>query len=44
MAASMASMSADVKFTPDQCRVLKQVGVDTTGICPPASKKKARPR
>ena len=25
---------AEVKFTPDQCRVLEQTGVDTTGLCP----------
>ena len=29
------AVNAEVKFTPDQCRVLRQVGVDTTGICPP---------
>jgi hypothetical protein len=32
--AAALSMSADVKFTRDQCRVLQQIGVDTTGICP----------
>jgi hypothetical protein len=30
----MLLSSADVKFTASQCAVLKQVGVDTTGLCP----------
>jgi hypothetical protein len=25
---------AEVKFSLDQCRVLRQVGVDVRGICP----------
>jgi hypothetical protein len=36
--------SADIKFTASQCTVLRQVGVDVTGICPAPrpAKKKAR--
>jgi hypothetical protein len=37
----MTTTYADTpKFTADQCRVLRQTGVDTTGICPPTQKKK----
>jgi hypothetical protein len=34
------SRAATPKFSEDQCRVLKQTGVDTSGICPPVKKKK----
>jgi hypothetical protein len=42
MAASALSLSGDVKFTVDQCRVLRQVGVDTSSICPQPKKDKKR--
>jgi hypothetical protein len=45
--AAMALSGAETKpkFTVDQCRVLKQVGVDTREICPqpkPPVKKRTR--
>jgi hypothetical protein len=36
----LSSQAATVKFSPDQCRVLRQTGVDTTGLCPPPPKPK----
>jgi hypothetical protein len=41
VAAAWLLMSGAPPFTADQCRVLKQVGVDTSDICP-QSKKKSR--
>lgn len=37
---ALASDAAAVKFTTDQCRVLRQTGVDVTDICPPVKKKR----
>ena len=34
--------AATPKFTRDQCRVLQQTGVDTTGLCPPSQPKKKK--
>ena len=45
VAISMLFISAGekVKFTPDQCKVLRQVGADTRGLCPqPKPKKRSR--
>jgi hypothetical protein len=46
VALAMVLVSAEQpKFSPDQCRVLRQAGVDTRGICPqPAAKKSPRLR
>src|SRR6188768_278221 len=39
----LVSAGEKVKFTPDQCKVLRQVGADTRGICPqPKPKKRSR--
>ena len=32
-----------IKFSPDQCRVLRQMGVDTTGLCPPLPERRRPP-
>lgn len=46
LAVAMVLSSAEKpKFTADQCRVLRQVGVDTKDICPqpkPTVKKRTR--
>lgn len=40
---AMAFISAETpKFTADQCKVLRQVGVDTRGICPQPKPKRTR--
>jgi hypothetical protein len=46
VAIAVVLMSAEQpKFTPDQCRVLRQAGVDVRGICPlPRDKKEPRKR
>jgi hypothetical protein len=39
----MSVSKADApKFTADQCRVMKQVGIDTRGICPQTKTQKKR--
>jgi hypothetical protein len=38
----LTSDAAPVKFTADQCRVLRQTGVDIEDICPDLVKKKKR--
>ena len=39
VAAAWLLLSGAPPFSPDQCRVLKQVGVDTSDICPQSRKK-----
>jgi hypothetical protein len=42
MLLASTSRAETPKFSADQCRVLKQTGVDTTGICPPPPRKEKK--
>jgi hypothetical protein len=45
LAVAVVLVAEQPKFTPEQCKVLRQVGVDTRGICPqPPPKKTSRVR
>lgn len=42
MTMAVPASDAAVVFTADQCRVLRQAGVDVTDICPPAKPRKKK--
>ena len=37
--AAMLSATPAIRFTEDQCRVLRQAGIDVNDLCPPVRKR-----